>query len=402
MVVQGTVGRIEPYGAFVDLPCGQRGLVHISQLAPHRVDKTEDIVQDGMTVYCLVMDSDENRKLRLSMRAVNQQTGELVDHDAGGTPRGVSGKLLERARQRRHAWDREATPSWRQAKDSQTHRIWARSPTPPPVAAAAAAAEKKKRQRTEESSSEGSSSSDESSSSSSSEDSYEERRRRHRQDKKRRRRRRRRRSPSTSSSSESSSSSSSEDSETDKDVEEPKKPAPLKQSTSIPLEVNDQPTIEELNEAQDFQKAFQGAHNHDSEDEDEEGPMPLMVHKDGTGGASASKAYGKALLPGEGQAIASYVQQNLRVPRRGEIGYNQTDIEKYEQSGYVMSGSRHARMNAVRIRKENQIYSAEEQRALALIQVEENQQKEAQLMQEFRTMLEARRNQKTSNNQTAK
>ena len=54
---------------------------------------------------------------------------------------------------------------------------------------------------------------------------------------------------------------------------------------------------------------------------------------------------------------------------------------------YVMSGSRHARMNAVRIRKENQVYSAEEQRALALITAEENQQKEAQLLQDFRTML---------------
>ena len=52
-----------------------------------------------------------------------------------------------------------------------------------------------------------------------------------------------------------------------------------------------------------------------------------------------------------------------------------------------MSGSRHARMNAVRIRKENQIYSAEEQRALALITMEEKQQKEAALVQDFRSIL---------------
>jgi hypothetical protein len=56
-----------------------------------------------------------------------------------------------------------------------------------------------------------------------------------------------------------------------------------------------------------------------------------------------------------------------------------------------MSGSRHARMNAVRIRKENQVYSAEEQRALALITMEENQQKEAQLMEDFRTMLKSKK-----------
>ena len=46
-----------------------------------------------------------------------------------------------------------------------------------------------------------------------------------------------------------------------------------------------------------------------------------------------------------------------------------------------MSGSRHARMNAIRIRKENQVYSAEEKRALALIQFEENQQAEAKVRQ---------------------
>ena len=68
-------------------------------------------------------------------------------------------------------------------------------------------------------------------------------------------------------------------------------------------------------------------------------------------------------------------------------GLSIDEIDRFEKSGYVMSGSRHARMNAVRIRKENQVYSAEEQRALALLTMEENQQKEAQLMEDFRTML---------------
>lgn len=52
-----------------------------------------------------------------------------------------------------------------------------------------------------------------------------------------------------------------------------------------------------------------------------------------------------------------------------------------------MSGSRHKRMNAIRIRKENQVYSAEEKRALALITFEEKQQKENQVLQDFRSML---------------
>ena len=143
----------------------------------------------------------------------------------------------------------------------------------------------------------------------------------------------------------------------------------------------------DLRDAQDFKAAVQG--NHDEDDDEEEGPMPLQAAgASGPGGAGeGSTSYGKALLPGEGEALAQYVQQNLRIPRRGEIGYTGDDVDRFEKSGYVMSGSRHQRMNAVRIRKENQVYSAEEQRALALLTMEENQQKEAQLMEDFRTML---------------
>lgn len=98
-------------------------------------------------------------------------------------------------------------------------------------------------------------------------------------------------------------------------------------------------------------------------------------------------SYGGALLPGEGAAIAQYVQQNMRIPRRGEIGWSGKEIESLETQGYVMSGSRHKRMNAVRLRKENQVYSAEEKRALAMITFEEKQQKENKVISDFRTML---------------
>jgi NF-kappa-B-activating protein C-terminal domain len=97
--------------------------------------------------------------------------------------------------------------------------------------------------------------------------------------------------------------------------------------------------------------------------------------------------YGNALMPGEGAAIAMYVQQNMRIPRRGEIGWSGDEINGLEGEGYVMSGSRHARMNAVRIRKENQVYSAEEKRALALITFEEKQQKDNKIVGDFRQML---------------
>ena len=62
--------------------------------------------------------------------------------------------------------------------------------------------------------------------------------------------------------------------------------------------------------------------------------------------------YGGQLLPGEGSAMAQFVQSGQRIPRRGEVGYSSEQIENFEKMGYVMSVSRHARMNAVRLRKE--------------------------------------------------
>lgn len=54
--------------------------------------------------------------------------------------------------------------------------------------------------------------------------------------------------------------------------------------------------------------------------------------------------------------MAAYVQTGKRIPRRGEVGLRADEIERFESLGYVMSGSRHNRMNAVRIRKENQVH----------------------------------------------
>lgn len=69
-----------------------------------------------------------------------------------------------------------------------------------------------------------------------------------------------------------------------------------------------------------MKRALQGKGDDDDEDDDF-GPAPLPQAAGGgaAGGGAAGSEYGKALLPGEGQAIAQYVQQNLRIPRRGEI-----------------------------------------------------------------------------------
>ena len=135
-----------------------------------------------------------------------------------------------------------------------------------------------------------------------------------------------------------------------------------------------------------FKKDVQGHRHYPPPDSDEDvGPKPLQ-ETDSTSAKNIS--YGGALMPGEGEAIAQYVQKNMRIPRRGEVGWSGNEIENLEGLGYVMSGSRHKRMNAIRIRKENQVYTAEEKRALALINFEERQQRENKVLGEFRTMLQ--------------
>uniref|UniRef100_A0A2K6M3W8 NFKB activating protein n=1 Tax=Rhinopithecus bieti TaxID=61621 RepID=A0A2K6M3W8_RHIBE len=99
------------------------------------------------------------------------------------------------------------------------------------------------------------------------------------------------------------------------------------------------------------------------------------------------RSYGHALLPGEGAAMAEYVKAGKRIPRRGEIGLTSEEIASFECSGYVMSGSRHRRMEAVRLRKENQIYSADEKRALASFNQEERRKRENKILASFREMV---------------
>ena len=119
----------------------------------------------------------------------------------------------------------------------------------------------------------------------------------------------------------------------------------------------------------------------DEEDDDVVGPvLPQKVQL-------TYKEMGAALLPGEGSAMAAYVAEGKRIPRRGEIGLTSDQITAYEEEGWVMSGSRHRRMEAVRLRKENQIYSADEKRALAMFSKEERQKRENKILGQFREMI---------------
>ncbi|XP_046853966.1 NKAP-like protein [Xenia sp. Carnegie-2017] len=124
------------------------------------------------------------------------------------------------------------------------------------------------------------------------------------------------------------------------------------------------------------------------------GPTPLVSLQHGNNDERMD--FGAALLPGEGAAMANYVKAGKRIPRRGEIGLTSDEITSFEDQGYVMSGSRHRRMEAVRIRKENQIYSADEKRALAMFNYEERAKRETKILSDFRELVHKKINKQKS------
>ena len=75
-IYNGKVVKVVDFGAFVNFLGAKDGLVHISELAQQRVGKVSDIVKMGDPVKVKVLGFDDRGKVKLSMRQVDQQTGE--------------------------------------------------------------------------------------------------------------------------------------------------------------------------------------------------------------------------------------------------------------------------------------------------------------------------------------
>jgi len=73
---QGKVKRILDFGAFVEILPGQEGLVHISQLAPQRVKKVEDVVRIGDIIPVKVISIDEQGRINLSLKEIKRGYGK--------------------------------------------------------------------------------------------------------------------------------------------------------------------------------------------------------------------------------------------------------------------------------------------------------------------------------------
>ena len=78
-IYNGKVVNIVDFGAFVNFMGGKDGLVHVSEMRNERVEKPTDVVSEGMEVKVKVLEIDQRGKVRLSMRVVDQETGEELE-----------------------------------------------------------------------------------------------------------------------------------------------------------------------------------------------------------------------------------------------------------------------------------------------------------------------------------
>jgi len=85
-IYTGKVVKVVDFGAFVNFLGTRDGLVHISELAKGRTKQVTDVVNEGDTVKVKVLGIDERGKVRLSMRAVDQETGKDLSEERADTP----------------------------------------------------------------------------------------------------------------------------------------------------------------------------------------------------------------------------------------------------------------------------------------------------------------------------
>jgi len=75
-IYNGKVVKCVDFGAFVNFMGAKDGLVHISELADERVAKTTDVINEGDEIKVICIGMDDRGKVKLSMKRVDQETGE--------------------------------------------------------------------------------------------------------------------------------------------------------------------------------------------------------------------------------------------------------------------------------------------------------------------------------------
>ncbi|GJL96936.1 MAG: polyribonucleotide nucleotidyltransferase [Hyphobacterium sp.] len=83
-IYKGKVVKVMDFGAFVNFFGPKDGLVHVSQMKNERVGHPKDVVGEGDEVYVKLMGFDDRGKVRLSMKVVDQETGEEITKPESG------------------------------------------------------------------------------------------------------------------------------------------------------------------------------------------------------------------------------------------------------------------------------------------------------------------------------
>ncbi len=81
MVYDGKVVKIVDFGAFVNFFGKRDGLVHVSQIENRRLNHPSDVLKEGQMVKVKLLGFDDRGKVRLSMKVVDQETGEEIKND---------------------------------------------------------------------------------------------------------------------------------------------------------------------------------------------------------------------------------------------------------------------------------------------------------------------------------
>ncbi|EYD72963.1 Polyribonucleotide nucleotidyltransferase [Limimaricola hongkongensis DSM 17492] len=81
-VYKGTVVKLVDFGAFVNFFGKRDGLVHVSQIENRRLNHPSDVLKEGQEVWVKLLGFDDRGKVRLSMKVVDQETGEEAKADA--------------------------------------------------------------------------------------------------------------------------------------------------------------------------------------------------------------------------------------------------------------------------------------------------------------------------------
>jgi polyribonucleotide nucleotidyltransferase len=110
-IYTGKVASIVDFGAFVTFMPGKDGLVHVSEIKNERVENVRDVLSEGQEVKVKLLEVDQRGKVRLSMRLVDQETGEeLPDTRPPREPREDRGPRGDRGDRGRHGRDRDRGP----------------------------------------------------------------------------------------------------------------------------------------------------------------------------------------------------------------------------------------------------------------------------------------------------